>query len=69
LHDILSLAEFCIVFVCAFFLVTFSGNGYYLPPKAEIILGRSDSDIGMTVDVDLARKARWLEGCFPVMPA
>jgi hypothetical protein len=69
LHDILSLAEICIVFVCAFFLITFSGNSYYLPPKAEIILDRSDSDIGMTVDVDSSQEGEVAGGVsLPVMP-
>jgi pSer/pThr/pTyr-binding forkhead associated (FHA) protein len=49
----------------AFFLVTFSGNCYYLPPKAEIILGRSDSDIGMTVDVDLSQEGEVAGGVSP----
>jgi pSer/pThr/pTyr-binding forkhead associated (FHA) protein len=40
----------------AFFLVTFSGNRYYLPPKPEIILGCSDPEKGVTVDIDLSRE-------------
>jgi pSer/pThr/pTyr-binding forkhead associated (FHA) protein len=42
----------------AFFLVTFSGNRYYLPPKPEIILGRSDPERGVTVDIDLSQEGR-----------
>ena len=42
----------------AFFLVTFSGNRYYLPPKSEIILGRSDPEKGVTVDIDLSQEDR-----------
>jgi pSer/pThr/pTyr-binding forkhead associated (FHA) protein len=42
----------------AFFLVTFSGNRYYLPPKPEIILGLSDPDGGVTVDIDLSQEGR-----------
>lgn len=42
----------------AFFLVTFSGNRYYLPPKPEIILGRSDPEEGVTVDIDLSKEDR-----------
>ena len=42
----------------AFFVVTFSGNCYYLPPKPEIILGRSDPEKGMTVDIDLSQEGR-----------
>jgi pSer/pThr/pTyr-binding forkhead associated (FHA) protein len=40
----------------AFFLVTFSGNRYYFPPKPEIILGLSDPERGVTVDMDLSRE-------------
>jgi pSer/pThr/pTyr-binding forkhead associated (FHA) protein len=40
----------------AFFLVTFSGNRYYFPPKPEIILGCSDPERGVTVDIDLSRE-------------
>ena len=40
----------------AFFLVTFSGNRYYFPPKPEIILGLSDPERGVTVDIDLSRE-------------
>lgn len=40
----------------AFFLVTFSGNRYYLPPKPEIILGCSDPEKGVTVNIDLSRE-------------
>jgi len=42
----------------AFFLVTFSGNRYYLPPKPEIILGCSDPEKGVTVDIDLSQEGR-----------
>ena len=42
----------------AFFLVTFSGNCYYFPPKPEIILGRSDPEKGATVDIDLSQEGR-----------
>jgi len=42
----------------AFLLVTFSGNRYYLPPKPEIILGRSDPEKGVTVDIDLSQEGR-----------
>jgi pSer/pThr/pTyr-binding forkhead associated (FHA) protein len=42
----------------AFFATTFSGNRYYLPPKPEIILGRSDSEKGVTVDVDLSQEGK-----------
>jgi pSer/pThr/pTyr-binding forkhead associated (FHA) protein len=42
----------------AFFLVTFSGNRYYFPPKSEIILGRSDPEKGVTVDIDLSQEDR-----------
>lgn len=42
----------------AFFLVTFSGNRYYLPPKPEIIVGRSNSEEGVTVDIDLSQEGR-----------
>jgi pSer/pThr/pTyr-binding forkhead associated (FHA) protein len=42
----------------AFFVVTFSGNRYYLPPKPEIILGLSDSEKGVTVDIDLSQEGR-----------
>ena len=42
----------------AFFLVTFSGNRYYLPSKSEIILGRSDPEKGVTVDIDLSQEGR-----------
>jgi pSer/pThr/pTyr-binding forkhead associated (FHA) protein len=35
------------------------------PPKSEIILGRSDSDIGMTVDVDLSQEGEVAEGVSP----
>jgi len=38
----------------AFFLVTFSGNRYYFPPRPEIIVGRSDPERGVTVDIDLS---------------
>jgi pSer/pThr/pTyr-binding forkhead associated (FHA) protein len=41
-----------------FFLVTFSGNRYYLPPKSKIILGRSDPERGVTVDIDLSQEGR-----------
>jgi pSer/pThr/pTyr-binding forkhead associated (FHA) protein len=39
-----------------FFLVTFSGNRYYLPPKPEITLGRSDPGKGVSVDIDLSQE-------------
>jgi pSer/pThr/pTyr-binding forkhead associated (FHA) protein len=42
----------------AFFVVTFSGNRYYLPPKPEIILGCSDPEKGVTVDIDLSQEGR-----------
>jgi pSer/pThr/pTyr-binding forkhead associated (FHA) protein len=42
----------------AFFLVTFSGNRYYLPSKPEIILGCSDPEKGVTVDIDLGQEGR-----------
>jgi pSer/pThr/pTyr-binding forkhead associated (FHA) protein len=42
----------------ALFVVTFSGNRYYLPPKPEIILGRSDLERGVTVDIDLSQEGR-----------
>jgi pSer/pThr/pTyr-binding forkhead associated (FHA) protein len=42
----------------AFFVVTFSGNRYYLPSKPEIILGRSGSEAGETVDIDLRQEGR-----------
>ncbi|HID65060.1 MAG TPA: FHA domain-containing protein [Anaerolineae bacterium] len=42
----------------AFFLVTFSGNRYYFPPKPEIILGRSDPDGCATVDIDLSQEGK-----------
>jgi pSer/pThr/pTyr-binding forkhead associated (FHA) protein len=42
----------------AFFVVTYSGNRYYLPPKPEIILGRSDSEEGVAVDIDLSQEGR-----------
>ncbi len=42
----------------AFFVVTFSGNRYYLPPKPEIILGRSDPEKSVTVDIDLSQEGR-----------
>jgi len=42
----------------AFFVVTFSGNRYYLPPKPEIILGRSDPEKGVAVDIDLSQEGR-----------
>ena len=41
-----------------FFVVTFSGNRYYLPPQPEIILGRSDPEESMTVDIDLSQEGR-----------
>jgi pSer/pThr/pTyr-binding forkhead associated (FHA) protein len=41
-----------------FFVVTFSGNRYYLPPKPEIILGRSDPEKSVTVDIDLSQEGR-----------
>jgi hypothetical protein len=44
-----------------FFLVTFSGNRYYLPPKPEIILGLSDPEKGVTVDIDLRQEGRLVE--------
>jgi hypothetical protein len=40
----------------AFFLVTFSGNRYYLPSKSEIVLGCSDPERGVTVDIDLSQE-------------
>lgn len=40
----------------AFFVVTFSGNRYYLPPKPEIIVGRSNSEKSVTVDIDLSQE-------------
>ena len=42
----------------AFFLVTFSGNRYYLPSKPEIIVGRSDPERGVTVDIDLSQEGK-----------
>lgn len=42
----------------AFFLVTFSGNRYYFPPQPEIILGCSDPERGVTVDIDLGQQGR-----------
>jgi len=42
----------------AFFLVTFSGHRYYLPPQPEIILGRSDPGKGVVVDIDLGQEGR-----------
>ncbi|MFB0537912.1 MAG: FHA domain-containing protein [Anaerolineae bacterium] len=42
----------------AFFLVTFNGKRYYLPPKPEIILGHSDPEKGVTVDIDLGQQGR-----------
>ncbi len=42
----------------AFFVVTFSGNRYYLPPKPEIILGRSDPEKGVAVDIDLSQEGK-----------
>ncbi len=42
----------------AFFVVTFSGNRYYLPSQPEIILGRSDPEKGVTVDIDLSQEGR-----------
>jgi pSer/pThr/pTyr-binding forkhead associated (FHA) protein len=42
----------------AFFVVTFSGNRYYLPPKPEIILGLSDPEKSVTVDIDLSQEGR-----------
>ncbi len=42
----------------AFLAVTFSGNRYYLPPKPEIILGRSDPEKSVTVDIDLSQEGR-----------
>lgn len=42
----------------AFFLVTFSGHRYYLPPQPEIILGRSDPVKGVAVDIDLGQEGR-----------
>jgi pSer/pThr/pTyr-binding forkhead associated (FHA) protein len=41
-----------------FFVVTFSGNRYYLPPKPEIIVGCSDPEKGVTVDVDLSQEGQ-----------
>jgi pSer/pThr/pTyr-binding forkhead associated (FHA) protein len=40
----------------AFFLVTFSGNRYYFPSKPEIVVGRSDPEKGVTVDIDLSQE-------------
>jgi sulfate adenylyltransferase len=42
----------------AFLAVTFSGNRYYLPPKPEIILGRSDPEKSVTVDIDLSQEGK-----------
>jgi pSer/pThr/pTyr-binding forkhead associated (FHA) protein len=42
----------------AFFLVTFSGNRYYFPPKSEITLGCSDPEQGVTVDIDLSPEGK-----------
>jgi pSer/pThr/pTyr-binding forkhead associated (FHA) protein len=40
----------------AFFVVTYSGSRYYFPSKPEIILGRSDSEEDVTVDIDLSQE-------------
>jgi pSer/pThr/pTyr-binding forkhead associated (FHA) protein len=50
----------------AFFVATFSGNRYYLPPEAEITLGRSDPDIDTTVDVDLSQEGEVAGGVSPL---
>jgi pSer/pThr/pTyr-binding forkhead associated (FHA) protein len=42
----------------ALFVVTFSGNRYYLPPQSEIIVGCSDPESGVTVDIDLSQEGR-----------
>jgi pSer/pThr/pTyr-binding forkhead associated (FHA) protein len=49
----------------AFFLVTFSGNRYYLPSKPEIILGRSDPEKDVTVDIDLDQEDRLVRRTSP----
>ena len=49
----------------AFFLVTFSGNRYYLPPNPEIILGLSDPERGVTVDIDLSQEGRLVRRTSP----
>jgi len=65
LHDILSLAEFCIVFVCPPSWSLSAAIAIISPPKAEIILGRSDSDIGMTVDVGSSQEGEVAGGVSP----
>jgi pSer/pThr/pTyr-binding forkhead associated (FHA) protein len=40
----------------AFFVVTYSGNRYYFPSKPEIVLGCSDPEKGVTVDIDLSQE-------------
>jgi len=49
----------------AFFMVTFSGKRYYLPPKPEIILGHSDPEKGVTVDIDLGQQGRLVSRTSP----
>ena len=49
----------------AFFAVTYSGNRYYLPQKSEIILGRSDPEKGVTVDIDLNQEGRLVRKTSP----
>jgi len=49
----------------AFFLVTFSGNRYYLPPNPEIILGLSDPERGVAVDIDLSQEGRLVRRTSP----